>query len=297
MTRTSDLATILLVGILWGAAFTFLRSAVAEFNTLPMVGVRFVFAVAVLMPLMLIRQGVPDLRRNLVTHLTVGVLFTAVPFFFIGTAVKTLPGATVALLNATAPLFATLVGVIVLREPVGAVRATGLIAGFGGVLLLVSDKLSLGGDDATLAVLLVLGTALMWGLATQYVRVRAAHIDPLEMSAVSITIAMIVFAPLAVADWPAQMPGLRAWIEVAFLGVVCTGAGTILYFNVLRRAGAVPATTIGFVCPPAAMVSSALYLGEPVTPRMLAACAIILLGTWLVIRPKIGRRVVVPERG
>jgi drug/metabolite transporter (DMT)-like permease len=68
-----------------------------------------------------------------------------------------------------------------------------------------------------------------------------------------------------------------------FLGVASSGLGFLLYFRLLRQIGAVRATSVTFLNPIVAMVSAALYLGESITPRMVAGCAVILAGTALTL--------------
>ena len=70
---------------------------------------------------------------------------------------------------------------------------------------------------------------------------------------------------------------------VAFLGVASSGVGFILYFGLLKKIGAVRTISVTFLNPIVAMGSAAVYLGEPVTLRMLAGCAVILLGTALTL--------------
>jgi drug/metabolite transporter (DMT)-like permease len=70
---------------------------------------------------------------------------------------------------------------------------------------------------------------------------------------------------------------------VAFLGVASSGFGFLLYFRLLRAIGAVRATSVTFLNPLVAMASAAVYLGEPVTERLVAGCAVILAGTALTL--------------
>lgn len=68
-----------------------------------------------------------------------------------------------------------------------------------------------------------------------------------------------------------------------FLGIASSGLGFVMYFRLLRTIGAVRTTSVTFLNPIVAMASAAVYLGEPVTLQMVAGCAIILLGTALVL--------------
>ena len=72
-------------------------------------------------------------------------------------------------------------------------------------------------------------------------------------------------------------------LEVLFLGIAASGLGFVLYFRLLAQVGAVRATSVTFLNPIVAMASAAVYLGEPITLRMLVGCAIVLTGTALTL--------------
>ncbi len=67
--------------------------------------------------------------------------------------------ATVAALGFTAPLFATLLAIVVLREPVGWRRWVGLLAGFAGTLVILRP----GADVVSTGALVVVASAFCWG--------------------------------------------------------------------------------------------------------------------------------------
>jgi drug/metabolite transporter (DMT)-like permease len=187
-----------------------------------------------------------------------------------------------AVLNATAPMFAALVAHFVLKERLGAWRAGGLLLGFIGVLILMSSgNVSLKTAAGPLAVLAVLGTAMIWSVGATYTRRRMAGVDAMVTTAGSLAAASLFLAPLAWATWPSTPPSARAWAEMAFLGIASSGLGMWMYFRLLRRIGTVPAMSVTFLSPLVAMVSGALYLGEAITLQMVAGCAVVLLGTAL----------------
>jgi drug/metabolite transporter (DMT)-like permease len=67
--------------------------------------------------------------------------------------------ATVAALGFTAPLFATLLAIVLLREQVGWRRWAGLVAGFVGTLVILRP----GADVVSAGALFVVGSAFCWG--------------------------------------------------------------------------------------------------------------------------------------
>ena len=80
------------------------------------------------------------------------------------------------------------------------------------------------------------------------------------------------------------MPGTQAWIAVTIAGVLCTGLAYILYFRLIENTGPARALTVTFAIPVFAVIYGGLFLGEQVTPWMVACGAIIIVGTALVQR-------------
>jgi len=211
-----------------------------------------------------------------------GLAFTAVPFAGLGWAALSISAGMLAVLQSSAPIFAAIVAAVWLRERITPVRATGLAVGLAGVALLVWDKIGVR-ESAGLAILVTLAVTVLWGVSSNYARVRLAGVDALSLTTGSIGVSALALAPFAWFAWPAHDPGTRAWAEVAFLGVASSGFGFLLYFRLLRAIGAVRATSVTFLNPLVAMASAAAYLGEPVTARMVAGCAVILVGTALTL--------------
>jgi len=210
-----------------------------------------------------------------------GVPYTALPFMFLGYASLHITAGLIAVLNATAPLFAALMAHYVLKERLGSWRASGLVIGFAGVVILMWGSGTFRSSSGILAVLAVLATSLTWGLGAHYARKHLASVDAMVVTVGSLMAASVFLAPFAWASWPTKTPGLRDWCEVIFLGVASSGLGFLLYFRLLRRIGPVRAMSVTFLNPVVAMASAALYLGEEVTLQMLAGSSVVLLGTVL----------------
>ena len=280
--RPRDVIELLLLSLLWGGAYLFTRAAVPAFGPAPLVSMRLGIAALILLPIVFVRGGGPQLRANPGALFMVGVPYTALPFMLMTWGALHITAGLSAVLNATAPMFAALVAHFVLKERLGTWRASGLALGFCGVLALMSSgNVSLKTAEGPLAVMAVLGTAMIWSVGANYTRRRMAGIDPLVTTAGSLALASLVLMPLAWATWPAAPPSARAWGEMAFLGVASSGLGMWMYFRLLRRIGAVRAMSVTFLSPLVAMISGALYLGEALTLPMLLGCAVVLLGTAL----------------
>jgi drug/metabolite transporter (DMT)-like permease len=168
-----------------------------------------------------------------------------------------------------------------LRDRLTPSRAAGLAVGFAGVAFLFWGRASFRAGGDGLAVVAALVATLSYGVAASYTKRRLAGVNTLAVAAGSQLAATAVLAPLAALLWPATPVGARTWAAVAALGVGCTAVAYVLYFRLIASVGPARAIAVTFLIPAFAMLWGALVLGEAVTLRALAGCAVILAGTAL----------------
>ena len=277
--RARDVIELLLLSVLWGAAYLFTRAAAPAFGPAPLVATRLGLAAVLLLPLLAWRSQLPALRRHPRELLWLGLPLTALPFVLLTFSALHLTAGLVAMLNATAPLFAALVARYAFGERLGPWRNTGLVIGFAGVALLMWGSASFKTSDGMLAVAAVLASSVIWACGAHFTRRRLAGVDAMVITVGSLATASLALAPLAAASWPNVPPSARAWSEVVFLGVASSGLGFLMYFRLLRRIGPVRAMSVTFLNPVVALLSAAWYLGEPITLQTVVGGAVVLIGT------------------
>jgi drug/metabolite transporter (DMT)-like permease len=276
-----DRLELLLLGAIWGASFLFMRIATPEFGAIALVEIRVAIAAVFLAIVLAWRGGMGSLREAALPLTIVGVLSSAVPFVLFAYATLSVTAGTAALLNASAPLFGALVAFGWLRDRLTIARVIGLAIGFGGVTLLAWDKISFSDGGTTLAVLAGLGASLSYGVSVNYLKRKLARITPLAAATGSQIAAALVLLPLAMAQWPGAVPSLKSWLSVIVLGLVGTGIANAFYFRMIARIGPAKALTVTYLVPVFGMFWGLMFLHEPITGVMLAACVVILLGTAL----------------
>jgi hypothetical protein len=225
--------------------------------------------------------------------LMLGIPYTALPFMLLGFASLHITAGLIAVLNATAPLFAALIAHYLLKERLGIWRAGGLFIGFLGVVVLMWGSGSFKSNSGILAVLAVLGTSLTWGLGANYARRHLPSVDALVMTVGSLTAASLFLAPFAWASWADRepRPARLGRADLPRRGQFGAGVPALLPAAAPHRTGPrhvrdLPQSRGGDG------VGSAL-LGEQVTPQMLVGRRRVLLGTALSLgliggRPRTG---------
>lgn len=279
--RTRDLLDLMLLSLLWGSAYLFMRAAVPAFGPAAMIALRMAIATLVLLPVLAWRGTLHGLRAQPKPLLVQALVFTALPFLLLGYAAQHLTAGMLAVLNATAPLFAALLAHFGKTERLGRWRTLGLVLGFAGVGVLTWGSASFKTADGLLAVTAVLACSLIWSFGANFTRKHLADMDTMALTAGSLALAAATLAPLAWATYPVTPPSARAWAEVVFLGVASSALGFLLYYRLLRRIGTIGAISVTFLNPVVAGIAGVLYLGESISLQMLLGAGVVLAGTAL----------------
>lgn len=279
--KPRDILDLLLLAAIWGASYPIMRVATPEFGPFALNLVRVGIGAACLVPLFLLRAGAGAARGHLGAICVVGLINTALPFVLLAYSTLHLSAGFAAILNTVAPLWGAIVAWLWLGDRLNAWRIAGLGIGFAGVAVLVWGKFALSFEGTSLAIAASLAGTLMYGIAGSYTKKRLAGVNPLAVAALSQVAAAAALLPPALLTRPAAPPSGAAWAGVLVLGVVCTGAAYILYFRLIANAGPARAIAVSFLIPAFALAWGALLLAEVPTGRMLAGCAVTLLGTAL----------------
>src|SRR6266849_9405112 len=79
---------------------------------------------------------------------------------------------------------------------------------------------------------------------------------------------------------PHAIPASALW-AIAVLGVVCTAAGLVVFFQLIAEAGPSRASVVTYINPLVAVLRGVLVLDEHLGPMSIAGLVLILGGSWL----------------
>jgi drug/metabolite transporter (DMT)-like permease len=136
-------------------------------------------------------------------------------------AIAALPLAEVVTIVFSAPIFITVLSVVLLKEKVGARRWSAILVGFLGVIIVVGPR----GQIADLAVILALLTTLTYALMSIVTRYVSGSDTPWTMSFYSVVVFILgsvvasllvaVFGPVSNPEDPSLQFLLRPWVMPA----------------------------------------------------------------------------------
>ncbi len=277
-----DLVTLLGVGALWGASFLFIRVAVPDLRPVALIEARVLLAGLALLAVVAGLHRVPAWRTDWRSYLLLGALSAAAPFTLIAAAELRLTASLAAILNATTPLFALLLGALRLRVPLAPRRLAGVLLGLLGVAVLVGlGPLHL---DAPLllAVAASLLAALLYAVGGVYAGTRFTGVAPVTVATgQQLGAAALLLLPTLLLP-PAKAPSAPVGAAVLSLALACTALGFVLFYRLLARLGPTRALSVTFLVPVFGLAWGALFLGEPITPATLVGLLIVLTAVALV---------------
>jgi drug/metabolite transporter (DMT)-like permease len=296
--RSRDLLDLFALAAIWGASFLFMRHAAPEFGPVALVQVRVAVAAVVLVVLLLARGERAGLRSHVGSLGFVGVMNSALPFVLVTYSTLYITGGFAAILNATTPMWAALVGWVWLRERIKPSQWIGLGIGVLGVATLLWGKLDLRPGSTQWQITIAIGAcllgALAYGISATFAKKRLGGVPPLVVATGSQIAATVAMLPFALFAWPERMPGVGSWTSAVALAVACTALAYLMYFRLIARVGAVRAAAVTFLVPMFATLWGALFIDEAVTLQMIAGGVVILVGTALALRlvelPRLRRR-------
>lgn len=279
--NAGSLVRLLVLSAIWGGSFLLIRLGAPALGPVPLMESRVVLAALFLAGVgMLWRR--PLLWRAHWRHYAIlGLVNSALPFLLFGYAALTLPASILSILNATSPMWGTLIAALWHRAPLSRRTLAGLVLGVAGVALLVGFDTVAMRPGAGLAIAASLGAAFCYALASNYAK-SAKAVEPLANAHGSMWAATVLMAPLMFFAPAPAMPGIGIAVAVLALGVVCSGVAYVLYFRLIGDIGAGPALTVTFLIPLFGVLWGWLFLGEAVGWHTLAGAAVVIVGTALV---------------
>lgn len=279
--NTRQLISLIILGAIWGSSFLFMRVSVPDVGAIPMIELRLAIGALVLWPLMLMKYPLSVTKGWWGKMTIVGVFNSGLPFTLLAFALLVFTAGAGSVLNATVPMFTALIAFFWLKERLSRSRVLGLVIGFAGVILLVSDKFAVVANYAGLALMAALLATLSYGFSANYTKLNVVGIDPLITTTMSLTMGALVLLPLAIIYWPDHNPSMGSWINVVILGVVCTGLAYVIFFRLITEIGAPRTVTVTFLVPLFGIIWGMIFLDEKLTWQFVVGALVIITGTAL----------------
>jgi len=276
---------LIALSILWGGSFLFAKVAVGDLPPLTVVFLRVAIAALALIVVVRVMGLALPKGRDWWPFVVMGAINNVLPFTLLFWAMTEVSSGLAAILNATTPLSTVLLAhLLTTDERMSLPKVLGVLVGLCGVAVLIGVDALDGLGLAVLAQFACIGAGLCYALATIWGR-RLSGRPPLVVATGQVTASSLLLIPIVLVvdrPWTLSMPSAATIASVAALALASTALAYILYFRILRTAGATNLSLVTFLVPVSALALGAAFLGEAVTPSNVLGMALIGAGLALI---------------
>ena len=276
-----DYALLVLLAVLWGSSYAFIKIAVETVPPLTTIAVRAILAGLILAAVAAMQGHRFDAARGHWPGLLIQALLNSIlPFTLIAWSLVYIDSGLAGILNATPPIFVLLITYLWTRhEPVTMASLFGVAAGIGGVTLMIGFDALSGLGRSAVAQLAVTAASLCYGFAAIYGR-RFNAVPPAVTAAGTMAWAAVILVPLSlVVDRPWSLaPSAASLAALVVLSAFCTALALIVYFRLIRTLGSMGLSTNSYLRVAVSVFVGVAFLGESVGWTTAAGVVLILAG-------------------
>jgi drug/metabolite transporter (DMT)-like permease len=284
--------TLLAFGIIyfvWGSTFLAIRIGVHEVPPLLFAAVRFLIAGFVLFGWMIARGEPSPTRRQWMSVLLLALLIFLIDYGLLFWAEQRVPSGVAAVMLATIPVFMALSEIFFLGTQRLTVRlAFALLVGIGGVAVLMSHSLNLGGSpiDSAGAVALIIAS-ISWSIATALARRLPLPPSKVMSSGAQMLAGGIMLTVTAAAfgefhNFHPSTVSSGAWFSLVYLIIAGSIIGFTAYVWLIHHESPTKVGTYAYVNPVVAVVLGYFFGGEPLGPRTILGTLFVLISVLVI---------------
>lgn len=276
-----EIAFLVLLAILWGSSYLFIKLALATIPPLTLIAMRAVIAALLLVLVVLHRRHQFPADSASWRQLIVQSLLTStVAWILLVWGQQYVDSGLAGVLNSTSPIFVFFITLLWTRhEGVSWRRFSGAFLGIVGVMLIIGTDALEGLGQEVLAQLSILAGAAVYGAAAIYGR-RLGHLPPTVTAASTMILASVCLVPLAlIVDRPWTLsPSLESLSAALMLATFCTAGALLIYFRLIRTLGSLGVASQAYLRSGVSVLLGVVVLGEQPTWIIAMGLAAVIVG-------------------
>ncbi|WP_406677186.1 DMT family transporter [Moorella sp. ACPs] len=279
--RAKDIYLLILVTLIWGLSYPAMKIGARYMPPLSFGAWRFFLGALFLLPLVVKRQGkLWHPGRDFWPLFLLGFLQTGMMGGALHLGITMVKSGITAVVLYSYPFFFTLLAFLLLKENMTWKQVTGLIIGFLGLVLAVNPWQMHLARAEFLGIVVLIGGAFVWGLATVYLKAAFKDHDKLAVTTYQMLYGSLVLLFIAALtehglhfSW--TLTGLGT---IIYLSLFTSALGFAVLLPIQARYPAGQTSVYLFLVPVFGVIFSTLLLGEKLTLNLLLGLALVALG-------------------
>lgn len=285
MSKKNSLLLILLSAI-WGGSFIFMRVLAPVFGAVGTANIRLLIGAIFLLTIYRLIRYQIHWKRDWKLFLVIGIINSALPFTFFSFAALHIPASISVVINSMTPMFGALFEKIILKGSLTINKLMGLVIGTIGVIIISGSKTLSGTPESYVAIFACLAATFCYGLSGALVKKYGKQVEAKAMAGGSQLFAGFVLLPFLATSGFSTPVTYDIILTVIVFGVLCSAIAYLIYYHLINTAGPTIALSVTFLMPVFGILWSKIILNEVITGQMILGAFIILIGIYLIIKPK-----------
>jgi drug/metabolite transporter (DMT)-like permease len=274
----------ILLSLVWGSSFILMKEGLKALSAYEVAAIRMLSAGIVLLPFALKAFQTIE-RKSLGIIVLTGVLGSFIPAVLFCVAETKIDSSLAGMLNALTPLCVIVIGFTVFHATTKWQKLLGVVIGFLGTIFLFLSQKSASENTHLFYALLVLLATICYGLNVNILSRYLKHIPSLQIASVAFVALIIpslvlLFATGFFNHSFERYSVIRAVTASTVLGIFGTAIASILFYMLMKRAGALFSSMVTYGIPFVA-VFWGILAGETVTLLQVVGLLIILSGVYI----------------
>lgn len=283
---TKNSLLLILLSAIWGGSFIFMRVLAPVFGAVGTANIRLLIGAIFLLTIYRLIRYQIHWKRDWKLFLVIGIINSALPFTFFSFAALHIPASISVVINSMTPMFGALFEKIILKGSLTINKLMGLVIGTIGVIIISGSKTLSGTPESYVAIFACLAATFCYGLSGALVKKYGKQVEAKAMAGGSQLFAGFVLLPFLATSGFSTPITYDILLTVIVFGVLCSAIAYLIYYHLINTAGPTIALSVTFLMPVFGILWSKIILNEVITGQMILGAFIILIGIYLIIKPK-----------
>ena len=282
--KTSDVALLILLGLIWGSSFLNIKIASYTYEPFTLALTRVIFASIPLIALCFYKNiKIMAFSNEWKNYALIGVCNIVFPFVLIAIGTREVDSYLAAILMSSTPISGSILAHFFTKnEKITLLKSIGILIGFVGVLILFLDDLIINKNNLIYAVIILCGSTFysIGGILT--IKIKNKGNENVTTSTIIWSIILLTPLSLLLENPLNSSPSLESTLSLVYLGFIATGAAWLLRFRILAVNGLVFQTQVAYIIPLVGVFLGYFIMNESISWKVLFSLFLITTGIYIV---------------
>ena len=277
---------LIILSIIWGSSYILIKKGLIGLSPLQLGSVRILMTTIILL-IVGWKKIIFIPRRSWKWIVFTGFLGTFFPNYLFAYAETVIDSSVAAVLNGMTPLFTLIIGVIFFNSKIKMGKILGVLIGFAGTLILVSNEFSINKGSESWYSVLVIIAAICYAINVNIIKYKLEGISALGIALgnfLAIVLPAIFILLFSNFPWEQTLYSSKIRFSLGYIFILAlfgTALAKVMFNELVAISSPVFSISITYLLPIVA-IGWGLIDGEIFTLVQWGSCVLILFGVYLV---------------